>query len=60
MDLKKLERLTVYEYVLESKDLNEALDRLTNIAIDTEDDELFKYTWDLRDMVIDMKEILWK
>ncbi len=56
----KLERFAVYEYVLGSKDLNQALDRLTLIGIETEDEELFHYTEELRGLVIDMKGILWK
>jgi hypothetical protein len=54
-----LARFAIYEHVLSSKDLNQALDRLTDIAITTDSDSIFSYTEDLRSLVIDSKEILW-
>jgi len=59
MEFNQLSRDTIREAVLAAKDLNAALDMLTTIGIDTDNDDIFHYTEDLRELVIDKQELIW-
>lgn len=57
--MTKDDRIFLLNQVTRSGNLKEALDFLTDVIINTEDEEIAKYTELLRSLVIDKEEVIW-